>query len=176
MIHRVILALLLVTLAASLSVAAPQEKSAEKAVASEKTAPADPASVIVRGEKIGDSPVVSLETIAEDPGKYQDKKIVLEGTIQNICQKKGCWMTLVPVEGMPPVRVTFQNYGFFVPKDASGLKVRAEGKIKLTELSKEDVDHLKEDGHKIKCNHDGTANEIGFVASAVEIYKKTGDQ
>jgi hypothetical protein len=176
MVHRTILAVLLVTLVASVSVAIPQEKSAEKAVASEKVTPADPVDVIVRGEKIGDSPVVSLETIAEDPGKYQDKKIIVEGTIETVCQTKGCWMTLVPVEGMAPVRVTFQNYGFFVPKDASGLKVRAEGKIKLTELSKEDVDHLKEDGHQIKCNHDGTANEIGFVASAVEIYKKTGDQ
>jgi hypothetical protein len=155
----------LVVCAAALAVA--QDKSDESAGGANEDG------VILRGEKIGDSPVVAMETVVKDPSKYEDKKIVLEGRIGTVCQKKGCWMTLEPVEGFQPVRVTFHNYGFFVPKDAAGLKVRAEGKIKVTTLSKEDVEHLKEDGHKINCKHDGTADEVGFVATAVEIYKKS---
>ena len=44
-------------------------------------------------------------------------ELVFEATIDEVCQMKGCWMTL---ESDQKVRVTFKDYGFFVPKDAGG--------------------------------------------------------
>ena len=166
MFRTIILTVFAVLLFSCIAAAVPQGKDADEVAATATEG------VIVRGEKIGESPLVSMDAIAKDPERYMDKKIVVEGTIETVCQKKGCWMTLEPVEGRMPMRVTFHNYGFFVPKDAAGLKVRAEGRIKVTTLSKEDVEHLKEEGSKISCKHDGTADEIGFVATGVEIFKK----
>lgn len=166
MIRTIILTVVAALLFSCVAAAAPQEKGADQGASNTQEG------VIVRGEKIGDSPMVSMDAIAKDPEKYRDKKIVVEGTIESVCQKKGCWMTLEPVEGRMPMRVTFHNYGFFVPKDAAGLRVRAEGKIKVTTLSREDVEHLREEGSRISCKHDGTADEIGFVAMGVEIFKK----
>ena len=69
------------------------------------------------------------------------------------------------------VRVTF-DHKFAVPKDASEMNFRAEGTLKVKTLSKETVDHLvKEDGAKIKTNPDGTANEVTFLATGVELWK-----
>ena len=131
-----------------------------------------PAEVIKRGNKIGSkSPAVDLDEIVKDPKRFENKKIILNGTVKAVCQKKGCWMELVTSEDGPGVRVTFKDYAFFVPKDAAGLKVRAEGKIKLTTLSKEEADHYEGDGAQLVRNPDGTVSEIGFVAYGVELFK-----
>jgi hypothetical protein len=171
MISRIFLAVLLTAGVVAISMVAPGVWADEQVTTNEKTVSSEPAEVIKRGNKIGKSPVVSLADIVEAPEKYENKKIILEGTIKAVCQKKGCWMEMAPADGETGVRVTFKDYGFFVPKDAAGLKVRAEGKIKLTELSKEDVKHLQEDGAHICKNSDGTASEIGFVAYGVELYR-----
>ncbi len=69
------------------------------------------------------------------------------------------------------VRVTF-DHKFAVPKDASKMNFRAEGTFKVKTLSKETVEHLvKDDGAKIKTNPDGTADEVTFLATGVELWK-----
>lgn len=172
MISRIIVAVALIVCVAvpASTTAVPQSES--KTMTAEKPEPSTPAMVIKRGNKIGSkSPVVSLDDIVKDPGEYENKKIILEGTVKSVCQKKGCWMELVTAPDQPGVRVRFKDYGFFVPKDAAGLKVRAEGKIKLTILSKEDADHYEEEGANLVRDDDGTVSEIGFVAYGVELYK-----
>jgi hypothetical protein len=171
MFPKVFLVVVLAACVAVAAVGAPQERNDTKPVTSEEVKSSEPGEAIVRGEKIGDSPVVSLADVMKQPEKYQDKTIILEGTVDGVCQKKGCWMELVPAPGEAGVRVTFKNYGFFVPKDAKGFKVRAEGKLKFTTLSKEDADHYEEEGARLVRNADGTVKEIGFVASGVELYR-----
>jgi len=41
----------------------------------------------------------------------------IEGKITEVCQAKGCWM--VVVDGDTYARVTFKDYGFFVPTETS---------------------------------------------------------
>jgi len=149
-----------------------QQGMDEKVTTTEKTESSEPDKVIKRGNKISNkSPVVTLEDIIKNPEKYEKDKVIIEATIDAVCQKKGCWMELVSGEGEQGIRVTFKDYGFFVPKDAAGLKVRAEGKVKVTTMSKADADHYEEEGAKIVRNADGTSTEIGFVAYGVELYK-----
>lgn len=52
--------------------------------------------------------------------------VKLEGTIKAVCQKKGCWMAL-DLGNDKTMRVTFKDYGFFVPKDASGKTAIVDG-------------------------------------------------
>ncbi|MBL8151954.1 MAG: DUF4920 domain-containing protein [Blastocatellia bacterium] len=126
---------------------------------------------IKRGEEIGNSPKVTLTKLMANPNDYSGKKVVVEGTIEKVCSKKGCWMELTEAKGRPGVRVTFKNYGFFVPTDSSGMKAKAEGEVTLKVLSKADADHLAGEGARLNRNADGTANEISFVASGVELRK-----
>ncbi len=67
------------------------------------------------------------------------------------------------------LRVTFKDYGFFVPITSKGSHVRAEGTVQITTLSKDEVDHLTGEGATMKRNPDGTATEIGFIATGVEV-------
>ena len=128
---------------------------------------------LLRGEAIGaDTRRVSFADALKEPQKYADKAVVIEGVVTRVCQAEGCWMEIGPkTEGEESVRVTF-DHKFAVPKDSSKMNFRAEGTLKVKTLSKETVEHLvKDDGAKIKTNPDGTANEVTFLATGVELWK-----
>jgi hypothetical protein len=134
---------------------------------------ADSSGRILRGDPIGtDTQRVSFADALKEPQKFDGKKVVIEGVVRRVCQAEGCWMEIGPkAEGEESVRVTF-DHKFAVPKDSSKMNFRAEGTLKLKTLSKETVEHLvKDDGAKIKTNPDGTANEVTFLATGVELWK-----
>jgi hypothetical protein len=54
------------------------------------------------------------------------------------------------------------------------MMVRAEGVFHIKSWSKEEADHLEGEGAKLVRNRDGTATEIGFVASGVELTPSEG--
>jgi len=79
------------------------------------------------------------------PGDTLDLKFA--STINIVCKMKGCWMILeLPQED--EVRITFKDYGFFVPKDSQNTDVIVEGKAFLNEMSVEDQKHYAEDEGK----------------------------
>jgi hypothetical protein len=128
---------------------------------------------MLRGDAIAkETERVSFKDALNEPQKYADKKVVLEGVVRRVCQAEGCWMEIGPkAEESDGIRVTF-DHKFAVPKDSSEMNFRAEGTLKVKTLSKETVDHLvKDDGAKIKTNPDGTANEVTFLATGVELWK-----
>ena len=130
------------------------------------------AEVTVRGAAISaDSQVVPLEQVLKTPNAYTKTPVVVEGVITKNCSNKGCWMELSPEAGKAGVRVTFKEYAFFIPLDAKGLKVKTEGVTSTKVLSKKHVDHLEGEGAKLTRNADGTATEVSFVASGVELRK-----
>jgi len=128
--------------------------------------------VLRRGEPIGDSSRVAFADALKEPQRYAGKTVVIEGVVRRVCQAEGCWVEIGPKgEGEGSVRVTF-DHKFSVPKDASEMNFRAEGKLKVKTLSKERVEHLvKDDGAKIKTKPDGTADEVTFLATGVELWK-----
>jgi hypothetical protein len=128
--------------------------------------------VVKRGASIGDSPLVSVREVLGDFDRFEGETVVVEGEVAEVCQMKGCWMALVPDGAAAKVRVTFQDYGFFVPKDARGCTARMEGTLQKSVLSKDDADHLEGEGATLERNPDGTATEVSFVASGVELSRR----
>lgn len=128
--------------------------------------------VVTRGTAISsESKAVPLTQVLEKPQDYTKDAIVVEGLVEAACQNKGCWMQVVPEAGKAGMRVTFKDYGFFVPKDCKGMTAKMEGVVSVKTLSKEDADHLSGEGAKLNRNADGTATEVSFVATGVELRK-----
>jgi hypothetical protein len=122
--------------------------------------------VVKRGAAIPhDAKVVPLAKVLEEPDAFTKNAVVTEGTIEAACSRKGCWMQL------GTMRVTFRDYGFFIPTDSKGMKARVEGVTSIKTLSKAEADHLEEEGAKLTRNEDGTAREVSFVANGVELRK-----
>ena len=130
--------------------------------------------VITRGAAVSkDAKAVPLATVLENPESYTKETVVVEGVIAASCTRQGCWMQLAPSEekDVQSVRVTFKDYGFFIPLQAKGMKARAEGVAVVKTLTKADADHLEEEGAKLTRQKDGTALEVSFIANGVELTK-----
>jgi hypothetical protein len=107
----------------------------------------------------------------KEPAKYADRVVVVEGVVERVCQKQGCWMELAPEKGARGVRVAMKDHAFFVPFNSAGLRARAEGTFEVKTLTREDADHYEKEGARLTRNPDGTATEVSFTASGVELRK-----
>ena len=67
-------------------------------------------------------------------------------------------------------RVTFKDYGFFVPKDAAGREVIIDGIASLKELDEETAKHFADDSGR-EFNPETDMKEVSIVASGVLIKK-----
>ncbi len=126
---------------------------------------------IRRGEALGASPAVAFADVLKEPAKFAGKKVVVEGVVERVCQKQGCWMELAPERGARGVRVAMKDHAFFVPFNTAGRRARAEGTLEVKTLTREDADHYEKEGARLTRNPDGTATEISFTASGVELRK-----
>jgi hypothetical protein len=67
--------------------------------------------------------------------------------VVEVCQAKGCWMTLNLEDGNE-VMVKFKDYGFFMPKDITGKEVIINGKAFVSEVSVDEQRHYAQDAGK----------------------------
>lgn len=79
-------------------------------------------------------------------GSFEGK---VRGEIQEVCVNKGCWMTLSLPDGKL-MRVTFKDYGFFVPTTSKGYPVIIEGKAEKSITDVATLRHYAEDAGKSK--------------------------
>src|SRR5688572_11586677 len=106
--------------------------------------------------------------LADILAKPENGRVVrVEGKIATVCREKGCWMELRQGEGAG-VHVTFEDYSFFVPRDAAGSDAVLEGKVVVKEPDPDDVKHFKGEGAG-----DAAASRVSIEASGVELRKGT---
>jgi hypothetical protein len=95
----------------------------------------------------------------------------VKGEIKEVCQAKGCWMTLDMGDG-ELLRVKFKDYAFFVPKDAAGKTAIVQGTAQKETISVDELRHLAEDAGKTENEINSITNpkeELTFVAEGVII-------
>lgn len=120
-----------------------------------------------------DGAIPASELIAAMVGK-EKIEVKVKGTIEDVCQKKGCWMN-VDMDEENSVFVRFKDYEFFVPKDAAGDEVIMEGVAYLDTTSIEELQHYAQDaGDSDSVIQSITEPEIGynFMASGVIVKDK----
>jgi len=78
--------------------------------------------------------------------KGGESNVILTGKIEKVCAKKGCWMMIS--DGTNEQFVRFQNYGFFVPRNAAGREVALRGRSEMQTTSVEDLQHQAQDAGK----------------------------
>lgn len=94
-----------------------------------------------------DGAILPAELLAQLDGR-DSIPTKLKATINECCKKKGCWMTLNMGEGNDAMRVTFKDYGFFVPKNADGKSAIVEGIVFKDSVSVDVLKHYAEDAGK----------------------------
>ena len=135
-------------------------------------APAPVSSAKSYGAGVAAGPVLSLADVLAAPERFRDQTITVEGEVRSACTRRGCWMEVA--QGTDPAlagcRVTFKDYGFFVPTDSAGAHAKVQGTLGVNTLPPDRVAHLEsEGGHFPQKNPDGSANELRLVATGVEL-------
>ncbi len=124
---------------------------------------------LTRGEALKGAPAVTLAELLAKPQAHEGKTVRVEGQVRKACEKKGCWMELAEGAKGAGVRVTFKDYGFFVPLDSAGASARVEGVVKVTELSDAMAKHYEAEGAMVPRGSDGKPREVQLVATGVEL-------
>jgi len=126
------------------------------------------------GARLSPGELVSLAQVVKSPETYGDRVITVEGHVRRACTRKGCWMEMAEGadENLQGCRVTFKDYGFFVPTDSAGAKARVQGLLKVKKVEAPTVSHLEEEGAKFPNKAaDGSAQELRLVANGVELWR-----
>jgi hypothetical protein len=112
-----------------------------------------------------------LADVLAKPEQFTGKTVRIEAPITAVCQTKGCWMHLGAQQ--PPVMVKFQDYAFFVPKDATGRKTIVEGTMSMKQETVEQTRHYLEDEGKVEEAKKVTEGRklYHFMATGVAIEK-----
>lgn len=108
-------------------------------------------------------------TTAMKGEKKKDMKV--RGTVAEVCQEKGCWMTMKMANG-EDMRITFKDYKFFVPKDLAGKEVIIDGYAYVDTTSVEQLQHYAKDGGKSEAEIAAIVSpkaEISFEAKGVAV-------
>ncbi|MFK8013905.1 MAG: DUF4920 domain-containing protein [Gammaproteobacteria bacterium] len=111
----------------------------------------------------------SLGALVANSEAYIDKDVVVDTRIAKVCQKKGCFF--VATDGATTARVTFKDYGFFIPTDAGGKEVSLAGTFSRKALSKKDAAHYASDLGDDAPATDAPKFEYVIVASSIRIPK-----
>lgn len=125
------------------------------------------------GAKIDEAGAISMDSLLAlvNAGSTDMNGVKVEGKVSDVCQAKGCWMQLEKGDGST-MRVTFKDYGFFVPKDCAGKSAIILGHAYMDTTSIEDLRHFAEDAGKTKEEIEKITEpevELAFEAEGVII-------
>jgi hypothetical protein len=128
------------------------------------------------GDSISDDKAISNDEMMVQFDKLKDGdtlNVKFKSKIKNVCQKKGCWMTLV-LPNEKEAFVKFKDYAFFVPKNAQDEEVIVNGKAFISIESVDELKHYAKDEGKSQAAIDSIVTPkttYSFMADGVLIKK-----
>jgi len=117
-------------------------------------APDSPGDALPAGERIGTPleprAVHTLAELSAAPESFRDRTLLVEATVEAVCQKAGCWMKLgdAGADGAVTAMVRWEEGcgGRYVfPADAVGRRVIVQGSWYPKSISEEDALHIEEE-------------------------------
>jgi hypothetical protein len=121
------------------------------------------------GKKISSKPALAATELPKKMDNKETMNARVMGTVESVCQAKGCWMN-VKLDNGETMRVTFRDYGFFVPKDITGKTVVFEGDAQNKIIPVAELRHYAQDAGKSPAevaNITHPKQELTFVADGV---------
>jgi len=91
------------------------------------------------GKKISIKKATKISAILADPKKFDDKKVMVEGVVTDVCQKMGCWVTVAEQAGGESIKFKVEDGVIVFPKDCKGKVAKLQGRISVAEMSVEDL-------------------------------------
>lgn len=132
----------------------------------ENSVPLAPDGVYGMAPAAGVAPT-ALRRAVED--RMIDTTTIVTATVTDVCPAKGCWMMVT--DGDQQIRVTFKDYGFFVPSSLKGKTIVLQGVLQQVVVPEADRKHYAEDAGASDeeiAEITGDATEYSFEATGVK--------
>ena len=124
------------------------------------------------GENISSEGAISAEEFLDSFSESDSMKVKFLAEIDEVCSKKGCWMTL-NLDEERTILVRFKDYEFFVPKDAAGKTAVIEGFATIDTLSISEQKHYLSDANASQEEIDAVIEpEITYAFEATGVIIK----
>lgn len=165
---KILMIALVAGLAACQKTGIVSQKTTYELVGDAKVVPGNYGDVVKGADAV--TPATLLQTV-ESAGTFTGK---VSGNIKEVCTNKGCWFAMELPNGSS-MRVTFKDYGFFIPTNSQGFPITIEGVATLSETDVETLRHYAEDQGKSKEEVElikVPKKEITFEASGALIKAK----
>jgi RecJ-like exonuclease len=109
------------------------------------------------GGEIHTQQSVRFSVVEAQPDQFVDQTLLIEGTVQAVCQKRGCWMQIADGGGGTAMARWAKGCGSFAfPMDSVGKRVLVQGAFYRKTFSQEAVEHMQsEAGRDLEIARDG---------------------
>ncbi len=118
--------------------------------------------------------VIAYQDLSAKVTDADSMAITVRGKVSEVCQSKGCWMSITNGDG-EDMMVRFKDYGFFMPKDIAGREVIMNGKAFYQTTPVDELRHYAEDAGKSQEEIDAITEpkrELSFLADGVILVKE----
>lgn len=114
------------------------------------------------GKEITLKEKTKISKIIENPESYVGKKVLVEGNVVDVCEKRGCWMNISGDKDFETIRVKVNDGEIVFPMEAKGKKALVEGEVYSIVVEGEECkDDCKKEGEsKEKCEHEKTTKKV----------------
>ena len=99
---------------------------------------------VTYGDALTDVAQVRIGELLADPDRYVDRRIKIEGLVDDVCPMKGCWIDVLDAQSEQTIRVKVQDDVIVFPAQAKGSEVIAEGIVRKHEMThSQTIAHLR---------------------------------
>lgn len=119
------------------------------------------------GAPLPEGEASTLAALVADAEAMNGQNVLVETEVVQVCQKKGCFF--IARDGEATARITFRDYGFFVPTDSVGKQVVLAGTFERRAITAEQAAHYAEDLGEAPAEAMEDGFEFAIVADAVRV-------
>ena len=122
------------------------------------------------GEALTLTEVTPISAILAAPEEFLGKRVLVEGTIVEVCEMKGCWMDIASDREYEKIQIKVDDGVMVFPLTARGKTALVEGTVEKLEMTYEEA--LEDARHK--AEEHGTEFDPSTVTGPVTIYRIWG--
>ena len=111
--------------------------------------------------------LVEVADILAKPQSYLQQQVTVKGTVEAVCQKKGCWMQFAADTNQPTFRIKVKDGDMVFPVSAKGKTAYASGTLDPIEMDLESTrEYLAH-----KAEEQGEDFDPQSVTEAITLYQ-----
>lgn len=116
----------------------------------------------------------AISEILADAESFVGKKVLVEGTVVGVCEKRGCWINLSGDKEFETIKVKVNDGEIVFPMEAKGKKALVEGEVYSMVVKGDDCGGDCADDHsdeKENCEHEKTTKKVYLIKGLGAVIK-----